>query len=207
MDAFTSGRHNDVPVLTGTNRDESGAVPQPTIAAAAFQKQIEQRYADRAAEFLKLYPSGSDDEARGSQNASARDVARVTTALWAAERAKTGKAKTYTYFWDHTLPGPDAAQYGAFHTSELPYAMNTLAFSDRPFTADDRKIADMFSSYWTNFAAAGDPNGKGLPHWPSTSEKPDMTMNVGDTFGPIPLAGSGEKQQLLQALLRPRPRN
>ena len=204
---FASGRHNDVPVLTGTNRDESGAVPLPTVTAPAFEKQIQQRYGDRAANFLKLYPASSDEAAHTAQNESARDIARVTTSIWAAHRAKTARARTFTYFWDHTLPGPDAAQYGAFHTSEVPYVMNTLAFSDRPFTADDRKIADMVSSYWANFAAAGDPNGEGLPHWPSTAEAPDRTMNVGDAFTPIPLAGSPDKLVLLRALLAPRPRS
>ena len=206
-DAFAAGRHNDVPVLTGTNRDESGASPQPAATAASFQLQLEQRYGDKAPEVLKLYPAASDDEARASANASARDIARVTTSLWAAERAKTSKSKTFTYFWDHTLPGPDAAQYGAFHTSEVPYVMNTLGQSDRPFTADDRKIAGMMSSYWANFAANGDPNGKDLPPWPAAGEKPDVTMNVGDTFAPIPLAGSAEKLSLLRTILQPRPRS
>ena len=194
-----------MPVLTGTNRDESGASPQPSVTAAAFKRQSEQRYGDRAADFLKLYPAGSDDEARAAANASARDIARVTTSLWAAARAKTATSQTFTYFWDHTLPGPDAAQYGAFHTSEVPYVMNALAQSDRPFTADDRKIADSMSSYWANFAANGDPNGKGLPHWPSVAKAPGHTMNVGDTFSPVPLAGSADKLQLVQQLLR-RPR-
>lgn len=206
-DAFARGAHNDVPVLTGTNRDESGAVPQPSVTAAAFQRQIEQRYPGKTADFLKLYPASTDDEAHVAQNDSGRDVARVTTSIWAAARAKTATSKTFTYFWDHTLPGPDAAQYGAFHTSEVPYVMNTLAFSDRPFTADDRRIADVMSSYWANFAANGDPNGKGLPPWPSTAEMPDRTMNVGDTFGAIPLAGSPGKLQFLRALLAPRPRS
>jgi para-nitrobenzyl esterase len=206
-DAFASGKHNDVPVLTGTNRDESGATPQPTLTAEAFKKRIEQQYGDRATDLLKLYPGATDDEARVSQNAGARDIARVTTALWAAARARTAKATTFTYFWDHTLPGPDAAQYGAFHTSEVPYVMNALAQSDRPFTADDRKIADTMSSYWANFAATGDPNGKGLPRWPSVSEQPERTMNVGDTFAPIPLAGSADKFALLRSLLQPRPRS
>ena len=204
---FAGGRHNDVPVLTGTNRDEGGAVPQPTTTAAAYVKQAEQRYGERAAEFLKLYPAVSDEEARLAQNASARDIARVTASLWVLARAKTAKSRAFTYFWDHTLPGPDAAQYGAFHTSEVPYAMNTLAFSDRPFTAEDRGIAETLSSYWANFAATGDPNGKGLPRWPDVAEAPDATMNVGDTFAPIPLAGSAEKLRLLRALLAPRPRS
>jgi para-nitrobenzyl esterase len=206
-DAFTTGRFNDVAVLTGTNRDEGGAVPQPTATADAFHKQAQQRYGDRAAEFLALYSAASDEEARTAQNASARDVSRVTTSAWAAARGKTAKTPAFTYFWDHTLPGPDAAQYGAFHTSEVPYVMHTLAVSDRAFTADDRRLADTMSSYWANFVSSGDPNGTGLPHWPSVSERPDATMNVGDTFAPIPLAGSADKLQLLRALLQPRPRS
>ncbi len=145
-DALASGKFNDVPVLTGMNRDESGAVPQPTMTADAFVKQAQQRYADRAAELLQLYPAGSDEEARSAQNASARDGSRVTTSMWTALRGKTAKTPAFTYFWDHTLPGPDAGQYGAFHTSEVPYVMNALAFSDRPFTADDKRIADRMSS-------------------------------------------------------------
>ena len=62
----------------------------------------------------------------------------------------------YTYFYTHPLPGPDVEKYGAFHTSEVPYVMNTLYASQRPFTETDHKIADRLSSYWANFAANGD---------------------------------------------------
>ena len=34
-----------------------------------------------------------------------------------------------------------------------------------PFTRADRELGSLVRSYWTNFAKAGDPNGKGLPHW------------------------------------------
>ncbi len=34
-----------------------------------------------------------------------------------------------------------------------------------------------------------------------------MTMNLGDSFAPIPLAGSPEKLQTLRLLLQPRPRS
>jgi carboxylesterase type B len=207
-EAFATGRHNDVPVLAGSNKDEGGAAPNPTITLEAYRKQAEQRYGDRSAEFLTLYPAASDEEARAAQNESARDQSRVSTHLWAAMRAKTAKSKTFTYFWTHTLPGPDAVQYGAFHTSEVPYVLNTLARSDRPFAEQDRKIADVMSSYWANFAAAGDPNGKGLARWPSVGDSPQETMAVGDGYAAIPLAGNPSKRQFWMAFLtRPRTTN
>jgi para-nitrobenzyl esterase len=120
--------------------------------------------------------------------------------LWARERSKTAKTKVYEYLWDHAIPGPDAQRFGAFHTSEVPYVMNTLYMSDRPFTDTDRRIADMMSSYWANFAATGNPNGKGLPHWPEVSEKPEI-MEVGDKTAPISAAGTSAKFRFFEKYL------
>ncbi len=185
---FAQGKQNDVPTLTGCNMGEGGASPHPTTTAEALQRQARQRYGDMADEFLSLYPAPTDEQARAAVNESSWDAERATMYLWAIARGKTAKTKAYTYFWDHTLPGPEADRYGAFHTSEVPYAMNTLYMSDRPFTEVDRKIADIMSSYWANFIRTGDPNGKGLPHWPAASEQPGTTMEVGDKNAPIPVA-------------------
>ena len=163
------GEQNDVPTLTGANRHENGATPHPDITAAAFAQQARQRFGDLAAEFLSLYPAATDEQARVSQNDSAWDQARVSMHLWARHRAGTARSKAFTYFWDHALPGPDVETYGAFHTSEVPYVMNTLAMSTRPFTDADRGIADRFSTYVANFIRSGDPNGAGLPAWPAVS--------------------------------------
>jgi para-nitrobenzyl esterase len=205
-ETVAQGKQNDVPMLTGVNADEGGAVPNPTITLDAFQSRARQRYTETAEAFLKLYPAASDPDAGVANNDSSRDQQRVTLYLWAQAREKTTKSKTYTYFWHHTLPGPDAARYGAFHTSEVPYALDTLGMSDRPFTDADRKIADVMSSYWANFAKSGDPNGQGLPHWPATTEKPETTMRIGDATAAIPLAASPEKAEFWhQFLSRQRP--
>jgi len=190
---FAQGRQNDVPTITGCNMHEGGATPRPNITAEAFRKQAQQRFQQMAEEFLKLYPAETDEQARISQNESSWDQARVSMYLWALHRAMTTKTKAYTYFWDHTLPGPDAGTYGAFHTSEVPYVMNTLYMSDRPFTAEDHRIADMMSDYWANFIRTGNPNGKGLAAWPAVDEKPGATMELGDKTAVIPVAGDKAK--------------
>ena len=58
---------------------------------------------------------------------------------------------------------------GAAHTKELSYL-----FHQNELTPAQRKISGIMIGYWTNFAARGDPNGKGLPPWPVY--KPAMQM-------------------------------
>ena len=44
------------------------------------------------------------------------------------------------------------------------------------------------SSYWANFAANGDPNGKDFPVWPSFDATSPTVMEVGDNFAPTLVA-------------------
>jgi carboxylesterase type B len=141
-----------------------------------------------ADEFLKLYPASNDQEAALASNAAARDNSRVSTFLWATAWKKAAKNPVYTYFWTHAPPGPDRARRGAYHGSEINYVFNNLYATDRPWTDDDRMIADRMSSYWVNFAATGNPNGQGLPLWPAFEAQSPTTMQVGDGFGPMPVA-------------------
>ena len=194
QEVIAHGKQNDVPVLTGANLGELGGfmMPQAPVTAESFVKQARVRYADMADEFLKLYPATTDAAAQKAQAESNRDQALVSLYLWSKQRAQTAKTKAFIYFWDHTLPGPDASQYGAFHTSEVPYFMNTLYMSDRPFADADREIADTMSSFLANFIANGDPNGKGLPAWPPASNKPEV-MEIGDKNEPIPAASNAAR--------------
>jgi para-nitrobenzyl esterase len=189
-ETFRAGKQNDVVTMTGANADENGASPRPTATLQSFAAQAKQRFGDEAATFLKLYPATTDDEAKIAANASARDIARVGMYLWTQQRATTAKTPAYTYFWTHTLPGPDAGQYGAFHTSEVPYLLNTLSMSPRPFTALDHRIADLFSTYIVNFATSGDPNGPWPGRWDPVDPADPSTKEIGHRSGRLPLTSS-----------------
>ena len=49
-------------------------------------------------------------------------------------------------------------------------------------------MSDRMMSYWTNFAATGDPNGPGLPQWPAFDSENSATMTFGNPLkaGPTP---------------------
>ena len=50
----------------------------------------------------------------------------------------------------------------------------------------DIGMAHAVNAYWVNFAKNGDPNGPGLPSWPSYTAKTDILMNF-DRAGPKPV--------------------
>jgi para-nitrobenzyl esterase len=190
-DVYAKGHQNDVPTLTGVNLGELGGLQpaQAPLTAAAFVTRARQRFGPMADAFLALYPANTDAEAADALARSSRDQALASLFLWARERAKTANTPAFLYLWDHTLPGPDASRYGAFHSSELPYVLNTLGASDRPFVDADHRIAELMSSYWVNFATAGTPNGPRVPNWSAAGARPEV-MEVGDTTGPTPVAGN-----------------
>ena len=178
------GGQNDVALLTGLNADEgSSATTYGKIPAEEFKKQSREKFGPLADAFLSLYPATSNADAARSQIDAARDQGLVSMYLWGVLRAKTSRAQLYTYYWNHSLPGPDSNVYRAFHTSEVPYVFKSLQRSNRPWQPTDRAIAETMSSYWTNFVTVGDPNGPGFPPWSAFSPGKPVTMELGDRFG------------------------
>lgn len=187
---FAADRQNDVPTITGLNADEDSASSKyGKLTPAEFQQQAHERYGDKAAEFLKLYPATTQAEATVSQKTSARDDDRVAMYLWAIDRAKTAKTPAYTYYFNHAIPWPEHPEFGAFHSAEIPYWFCNLDKLNRPYTAADRQLSREMSGYWLNFIRTGDPNGNALPHWPASSPDSQTTMELGSKPGPIPVAG------------------
>lgn len=180
----------DVPVLTGFNADENSFIPQiyGGMNAEAFTAFARQSYGDLADEVLRLYPAGTDAEAKRSQIESARDRGRVSMHLWAEARAKRSKSPAYTYYFDREIPWPAHPEFGAFHGAEIPYVFGTLDRLDRPWTAADRKLSDLMIGYWARFVKTGDPNGAGAPRWPAFNAAAPSTMRIEDPTAPRPVA-------------------
>jgi para-nitrobenzyl esterase len=89
------------------------------------------------------------------------------------------------YYFSRVPPGPTSDRYGAYHAAEIAYVFGNL-LPPRPWEDADRKLSDALSSYWVNFAATGDPNGKGLTKWAAYREPSDIAIELGDKIAPVP---------------------
>jgi para-nitrobenzyl esterase len=157
----------NVPVLTGWNAGEGavggGRLLNTPVPRTEFEKQNRSRWGI-ANEMSPLYPSGEDAGEAARQ--SGHDAMMMSGAVWAAGR----KAPVYYYDFEHVMPGAEAAPYGSYHSSELPYALDTLHTLPRPWTESDYKVSALTQAYWVNFIKTGHPNGGqnnqyALPKW------------------------------------------
>lgn len=188
VDIFAAGKQNDVTVLTGWNEDE-GLLFGPIKNAAEFRMQAEQEYGADANTFLQFYSASNDSVAAVSQLKLSRDMIFGTqNYTWANIQSNQGEAQVYVYRFTRKVPATgEYVKYGAFHTGEVPYAYDNLKFVNRPWEPIDRELANTMSSYWVNFITTGNPNGKGLPHWPAYNTQNKQIMVLGEKSEAKPL--------------------
>ncbi|AHG89477.1 Carboxylesterase type B [Gemmatirosa kalamazoonensis] len=132
--------------------------------------------------------SSAPDYAADTGKARAREVGFESLRRVLAERSTTARTPAYAYYFDRVIPWPEHPEFGAFHTSEVPYVFGTLDVLPRPWTAEDRRLSETMMAYWVNFAARGDPNGPGLPTWPAFAPDGATVLELGPRTGPIAAA-------------------
>jgi para-nitrobenzyl esterase len=163
---FARGRQNSIDLLVGSNRDEGTFFARPGLTAEQFQRQAKQRFGVLADGYAKIYPAADDVQAGASYLKSFSDEAAWAMRKFAELQAKQGN-RAYVYYFTRVPPTlADRPSRGATHVAEIPYMFDNLA-PPLPWSDVDRRLADVMSSYWVNFARSGDPNGLGLPPWPA----------------------------------------
>jgi para-nitrobenzyl esterase len=188
--ALRDGRSHDVDLLVGSNADE-GTFPFLRAASSASPSKTRPRtrstsssvYAKGAPAFLAAYPSGGDMDFNAVHREAFRD--EMAWLAWNSARAhaRLNSGKTFLYYFTHRPPAPEAGpDRGATHGAEIAFAAGTPAPNWRD---EDRRVSDVMSAYWANFASRGDPNAPGLPEWPVFTEDNGLRMNLGPmTPGP-----------------------
>ena len=122
---------------------------------------------------------------------TANDLSDMTKPIndFCALRAKQSTQPVYAYLFQRQLPGDSS---GAFHSSDLWYIFHSMRHSWRPFTAGDQELSNQMVDYWTNFAKAGNPNGKKGDAWqPYSAQRPEfMVLDASGNKAMLTMSGS-----------------
>ncbi len=169
---YAKGKQSRVPLLAGWNADEGNYrsffdKDEPTAKNYAARASV--MFGDKAAAFLKVYPGETDAEAkRSAQDLTGDQFIAYSTWKWIEMHQATAHTPIYRYQFDQAPPAAEgsAGEGGAYHSAEIEFVFSVLSSKPLPWKPEDRKLSDLMSTYWSNFAKTGNPNGPGLPQWP-----------------------------------------
>ena len=170
---YAAGKQAHIPLLAGWNRDEGTSqiveAPEKMPTMAALRAMAAQRFGARADEFLKVYSASNDEQAlRVAEDFAGDTFIAYSTWAWMEAHLESGKSPVYRYSFDLASPGDPhhPASIGAFHSDEIEYVFGNLdSRSGAVWRPEDNALSDLMQAYWVNFAATGNPNGAGVPHW------------------------------------------
>jgi len=175
-----------VPLLIGTVEEEINffpGTPLDPIDDADLHKRVKQaaRGADDATvdNLIAIYKKGRP----GKSNVEiyqmiATDAGFSGSVHTEADRkVAQGKAPVYKYYFTWQSPVREG-KLRCYHTLEIPFVMeNVDEGKSMTGSGQDRyALSDKMSAAWTAFARTGNPNAKGLPHWPAFTADRRATM-------------------------------
>lgn len=166
---LASGGANDVTLMSGFVTGDTMLFAsirtnsQGETDFAYYEEQAKNIFGDCAEECLDVYPADDETAAEVIGEIQVHSMKALQNDLAKAHDAGSDNP-TYLYLFTHVMPGE--TDFGAFHTSDVPYFLNV--FSDLRadyWTDEDYKMGEIMSSYLLNFVKTGDPNGEGLAQW------------------------------------------
>ena len=203
--AFQSGNFNRVPVVEGSTHDEFTIFEISNVESLVGEVTpfIYPLVVNALDSIIGLAPTPEEILAQypvtNYPTAGEAVAAFATDAIFACPARRTaGSLSKYVRTYQYELDDPNVPQIfippghiptKSYHASDVLFLFDSpLRGGHAPFTADEESLAGAMVGSWARFARAGNPNGKGLSHWPNYTSSGDTHLKLRP---PTPTADAG----------------
>lgn len=181
LSLIQQGKHAGVPVILGTNADETSRMVPNVGTDSEYQAAVRQQYGTAVGNaVLVQYPSSRFSSPRAAL------VTLTTDATWtcpirrlARGLAATQQAPVYRYFFTWHSPGPAGTVVGATHGLEVPFVFGSFSAVSSGFSPDAaaQALSTSMQAAWASFAASGTPTT--TIAWPRFPIGGDTALELG----------------------------
>ncbi len=184
--SYARGRQVGVPVLIGSNADETAVFGKasPLAIENSWPKTITQyrlwlkdEFREFAEDVWQAYPVRADEEVPRVFTRMQTDYDFGFGAERLARAIASQRQSVYLYYFTYVGRG-NFSPLGAFHSEELMFLADNYWKSWVP-DADDEHLAGIISDYWTQFAKTGNPNQANLQKWPRYVTEGELCLELG----------------------------
>lgn len=171
MEAIEAGHHNRVPVIIGSNNDETGRSAPLIRTNAEYVAAVRQLFPTPAlaSAVLAAYPASDYPSPRAAYVALTSDATFICGARRSARALHANQLQpvwryNLSHVPDNAAPALRAA--GAWHGIDVPYLFDSLESLPGYVPGEgDRQVSDTMADYWGRLARVGYVNGPDSFHW------------------------------------------
>ena len=192
---FSKGNSSSIPVLTGTNTDETTLWGTNQIPESKLEKWLK-NYITDPEPFISAVKEDRGDISAGeiALAISTDHTFRIPAIRMAEARASHG-GETWMYEFDWKSKAFNGS-LGACHALEIPFTFGTLGVNGTDVflgTSElPHELEDLMHKSWAAFIATGNPTTQRLPKWPTYTPASRTVMRFADdtnlTHDPWPSA-------------------
>jgi para-nitrobenzyl esterase len=177
--AYLAGRWSKMPVMVGANSMDIG------FGRAKSKDELFAQFGSNSEKAKAAYdPDGSGKLPLVTMIVAA-DQMMIEPSRFIAAMAATAGEPAYQYRFSYVADSMRKQWPGAPHATEIPFVFDTVeARYGKDLTPADKATAQAANAYWVNFAKTGNPNGVGLPDWPTYTPQHDVLMDF-SIAGPV----------------------